>query len=65
MKSIAPMLGVRESRRLDGAFKLTVEDLRRGTEFADTIGYSMYGWDLPTRSVRASNRLWTKRAEDS
>ena len=47
MKSIAPMLGVRETRRLDGAFKLMVEDLRKGTEFADTIGYSMYGWDLP------------------
>ena len=47
MKSIAPMLGVRETRRIDGEFKLTVEDLRKGTEFADTIGYSMYGWDLP------------------
>ena len=47
MKSIAPMLGVRESRRLKAAFTLTVEDLRKGTEFADTIGYSMYGWDLP------------------
>lgn len=47
MKSIAPMLGVRETRRIDGEFKLTVEDLRRGTEFPDTIGYSMYGWDLP------------------
>ena len=47
MKSIAPMLGVRESRRLDGEFKLTVEDLRKGTSFPDTIGFSMYGWDLP------------------
>ena len=47
MKSVAPMLGIRETRRLDGAFKLTVEDLRQGTEFVDTIGYSMYGWDLP------------------
>ena len=47
MKSIAPMLGVRETRRIDGAFKLTVEDLRSGTEFPDTVGYSMYGWDLP------------------
>jgi len=47
IRSIAPMLGVRESRRLDGAFALTVEDLRKGTEFPDTIGFSMYGWDLP------------------
>jgi len=47
IRSVAPMLGVRESRRLDGAFTLTVEDLRKGTEFPDTIGFSMYGWDLP------------------
>jgi len=47
MKSIAPMLGVRESRRLDGDFVLTVEDLRTGVDFPDTIGFSMYGWDLP------------------
>ena len=47
MKAVAPMLGVRETRRLDGDFKLTVDDLRKGTEFADTIGFSMYGWDLP------------------
>lgn len=47
IRSIAPMLGVRESRRLDGAFTLTVEDLRCGRAFPDTIGFSMYGWDLP------------------
>lgn len=47
MAAIAPMLGVRESRRLDGDFVLKVDDLSRGRRFADVIGYSMYGWDLP------------------
>ncbi len=47
IKSIAPMLGVRETRRIAGAFTLGVADLAAGTEFPDTIGFSMYGWDLP------------------
>lgn len=47
MKSVAPMLGVRETRRIDGAFALGVEDLGASREFSDTVGFSMYGWDLP------------------
>lgn len=47
MKAVAPMLGVRETRRIDGAFTLKVEDLCEGRAFPDTIGFSMYGWDLP------------------
>ena len=47
LKSIAPMLGVRESRRIVSVRTLTVEDVRAGREFPDTIGFSMYGWDLP------------------
>ncbi len=26
---------------------MTVADLSAGKEFPDTIGFSMYGWDLP------------------
>ena len=47
IRSVAPMLGVRETRRIAGAFTLGVVDLAAGTEFPDTIGFSMYGWDLP------------------
>ena len=48
IKSIAPLLGVRETRRIAGAFTLGVaSDLAAGTDFPDTIGFSMYGWDLP------------------
>lgn len=45
--SIAPALGVRETRRISGAYRLTVEDLIHGQEFPDTIGFTAYGWDLP------------------
>lgn len=47
LKSVAPMLGVRETRRIVAEGTLTVEDVCVGREFADTIGFSMYGWDLP------------------
>jgi glycine/D-amino acid oxidase-like deaminating enzyme len=47
LKTVAPLLGVRETRRIRGDFVLTVDDLVRGVDFEDTIGYSSYGWDLP------------------
>lgn len=47
LKYVASVLGVRETRRIVGPYVLTVEDLNRGSEFADTIGFSAYGWDLP------------------
>ena len=47
IKAVAPMLGIRESRRLKSDYVLTVEDLLSGKEFDDTIGYSGYGWDMP------------------
>jgi glycine/D-amino acid oxidase-like deaminating enzyme len=46
IKSIAPLLGVRETRRIHGEYRLTVEDLVSGRRFDDTIGLSSYGWDL-------------------
>jgi len=47
LKTVAPALGVRETRRIRGPFTMTVEDVRAGRPFEDTIGFSAYGWDLP------------------
>lgn len=47
IKTIAPQLGIRETRRIVGEYKLTVEDLSNERAFDDCIGFSMYGWDLP------------------
>ena len=47
LKAVAPLLGVRETRRIQGELVLSVEDLVSGKDFADTIGFSSYGWDLP------------------
>jgi len=47
MKSVATLLGIRETRRIQATFCLRVSDLADGREFDDTVGFSMYGWDLP------------------
>jgi hypothetical protein len=47
LKCVAPSLGIRETRRIGTAFRLRVADLAAGTDFEDTVGFSMYGWDLP------------------
>ena len=47
LKAVASLLGVRETRRIAGDYILTVDDLISGQTFEDTIGFTMYGWDLP------------------
>ncbi|MCH5376870.1 MAG: FAD-dependent oxidoreductase, partial [Planctomycetes bacterium] len=34
-------------RRIVAAWQMTVRDLSEGKSFPDTVGFSMYGWDLP------------------
>ncbi len=46
IKTIAPQLGIRETRRIIGEYKMTVDDLINDRLFDDSIGFSMYGWDL-------------------
>jgi hypothetical protein len=47
IRAVAPLLGVRETRRIVADFQLTVADLAEGRQFSDTIGFTAYGWDLP------------------
>ncbi len=47
IKAVAPLLGVRETRRIRGQYVLTAEDLTAGKEFDDVIGYSSWGSDIP------------------
>jgi len=47
IRQVAPVLGVRETRRIVGDFVYTVADLIEERDFPDTIGFSGYGWDLP------------------
>ncbi len=47
IKLVAPVLGIRETRRIVGDYVYTVDDLVGERDFEDTIGFSGYGWDLP------------------
>ena len=47
IRQVAPVLGVRETRRIVGDFVYTVADIAAERNFGDTIGFSGYGWDLP------------------
>ncbi|MBT3275099.1 MAG: FAD-dependent oxidoreductase [Spirochaetales bacterium] len=55
VRAVAPLLGVRETRRIRGDYQLTVEDLGEGKDFPDTIGFSAYGWDLPDPKLPSHN----------
>jgi len=47
IKLVAPVLGIRESRRIVGDYVYKVADIADELDFPDTIGFSGYGWDLP------------------
>jgi hypothetical protein len=47
IKAVAPLMGVRETRRIVGDYTLRVDELADAFTFPDTIGLSAYGWDLP------------------
>ena len=47
IRQIAPVIGIRETRRIRGEYTLTVQDLIDSVVFPDSIAVSSYGWDLP------------------
>lgn len=47
IRQIAPVVGVRETRRIVCEYMLSVQDLIDGVTFPDSIAVSGYGWDLP------------------
>lgn len=55
IRFVAPSLGVRETRRIVGDWVMTIDELAAERDYADTIGFSGYGWDLPD-PVRPSHQ---------
>ena len=47
IRQIAPVVGVRETRRIEGQYTLSVADLMTGKDFEDGIALSSYIWDMP------------------
>lgn len=47
IRQIAPVIGIRETRRIRCDYTLMVQDLIDSVVFPDSIAVSSYGWDLP------------------
>lgn len=48
---VAPVLGVRECRHIEGEYKITVKDVSDGIKFDDRIAVYGYGMDVHPRSA--------------
>ena len=50
LAQVAPVLGVRESRHIEGVYKITVADVSNGTCFEDRIAAYAFGMDVHSRT---------------
>ncbi|MBQ8802203.1 MAG: FAD-dependent oxidoreductase [Tyzzerella sp.] len=57
LASVGSVLGVRESRHIDGKYKITVEDIANGTKFNDRIAVYGFGMDVHPRSEAESGNF--------
>jgi hypothetical protein len=49
------VLGVRESRRIIGEYRMSTEDILKGSEFIDAVACVTFGADLHTKSNKGQN----------
>ena len=49
---VAPVLGVRESRHIEGKYKITVADVSGGVKFPDRIATYAFGMDVHPRNAQ-------------
>ncbi|MBQ8388195.1 MAG: FAD-dependent oxidoreductase [Clostridia bacterium] len=60
---VAPVLGVRESRHIEGEYKITVKDVSEGTKFDDRIAVYGFGMDVHNRSEKEFGNFKIEIAE--
>lgn len=60
---VAPVLGVRESRHIEGKYRMTVADVSRGTKFDDRIAVYGFGMDVHPRNEEMSGNFKIEIAE--
>lgn len=61
--SVASVLGVRESRHIEGKYKITVEDIAGGVKFEDRIAAYAFGMDVHIRSKEMTGNFKIEVAE--
>lgn len=54
---VAPVLGVRESRHIDGVYKITVDDVANGTKYPDRIAVYGFGMDIHSRNEKETGNF--------
>lgn len=60
---VAPIFGVRESRHIEGEYKITVKDVSEGTKFYDRIAVYGFGMDVHNRKAGESGNFKIEIAE--
>ncbi len=55
--SVAPVLGVRECRHIEGDYKITVQDVAEGKKFDDRIAVYGFGMDVHRRNPNESGNF--------
>lgn len=61
--SVASVLGIRESRHIEGEYRITVKDVSEGTKFEDRIAVYGFGMDVHNRSEAESGNFKIEIAE--
>jgi hypothetical protein len=57
LKQVASVLGVRESRHIEGKYKITVDDVANGTKFEDRVAAYAFGMDVHPRTPEMSGNF--------
>lgn len=55
--NVASVLGVRESRHIEGEYKITVRDVAEGVRFDDTVAVYGFGMDVHNRTEKESGNF--------
>ena len=63
LTQVASVLGVRESRHIEGKYKITVDDIANGTKFEDRIAAYAFGMDVHPRSPEMTGNFKIQSAE--
>lgn len=63
LAQVASVLGVRESRHIDGKYRITIEDVANGTKFEDRIAVYGFGMDVHPRTEEESGNFKVEVAE--
>lgn len=62
LTQVASVLGVRESRHIEGKYKITVSDISEGIKFPDRIAAYAFGMDVHPRTADMSGNFKVKSA---